>query len=371
MERIKAAGLCVGVSKYGDRALAPLPDAASSAQEIQKAFESRLVPGITVMLDPRDNGALFVALERSMRESQGETFVLYFAGHALRRGSELLLAVRDSELEGARGCVPWSDVQAMLKREVKNGLIVLNLDQPPGSPPAALGTSKVAVMGSLRSYDARSANASLRSYADVVLAALRSPAGDLGSYLTEGQLDSNGFGKYLAERAPAGAPHKVYSVSARTFVLRDFVDTERASALPPASMARPTVPNRPAAASPGPTPVAAPAPEPAPPPEPAPAAEPASASAPEPAPELASASAPAPAPAPALALAPEPAPTPAPAPEPAPAAASASEPAPPPTREIERAAARAPAPRPASKMSYLLLAAAAVVAAILYVIFRS
>ena len=186
MERIKAAGLCVGVSRYGDRALAPLPDAATSAQEIQKAFESRLVPGVTVMLDPRDNGALFVALERSMHESQGETFVLYFAGHALRRGSELLLAVRDSEVEGAKGCVPWSDVQAMLKREVKNGLVVLNLDQPPGSPPAALGTSKVAVMGSLRSYDARSANGSLRSYADVVLGALRSPAEDLGPYLTEG-----------------------------------------------------------------------------------------------------------------------------------------------------------------------------------------
>jgi hypothetical protein len=357
VERIKAAGLCVGVSKYGDRALSPLPDAASSAQEIQKAFESRLVPGVTVMLDPRDNGALFVALERSMRESHGETFVLYFAGHALRRGNELLLAVRDSELEGARGCVPWSDVQAMLKRAVKNGLIVLNLDQPPGSPPAALGTSKVAVMGSLRSYDARSANASLRGYADVVLAALRSPAGDLGQYLTDGLLDSNGFGKYLAERAPTGASHKVYSVSARTIVLRDFVDTERASALPPTSMARPTVPNRPAAPSPGPTPVATPAP----------ASEPAAELAPAPAAEPAqSAPAPAPAPEPAPAPAPEPAPAP-----PEPVATVAPEPAPAPAREIERAADRSPAPRPASKTSYLLLAAAAVVAAILYVIFRS
>jgi hypothetical protein len=340
VERIKAAGLCVGVSKYADRALAPLPDAASSAQEIQKAFESRLVPGVTVMLDPRDNGALFVALERSTRESQGETFVLYFAGHALRRDNELLLAVRDSELEGAKGCVPWSDVQAMLKRQVKNGLVVLNLDQPPGSPPAALGANKVAVMGSLRSYDARSANASLRSYADIVLAALRSPADDLGAYLTDGLLDSNGFGKYLAERAPAGASHRVYSVSARTIVLRDFVGTERASALPP--MARPTVPDRPPAPPPGPAPVAV------------------AAAAPEPEPAPEAAPAPAPEPAPAR----EPAPGP-----PEPVALAAPEPAP--VRDIERIVDRSLAPRPAPRTSYLLLAAAAVVAVILYVIFRS
>jgi hypothetical protein len=369
VERIKAAGLCVGVSRYSDRALAALPDATLTAQEIQKAFESRLVPNVSLLLDPRDNGALFVALERAMHEAQGETFVLYFAGHALRRGSELLLAVRDSEFEGARGCVPWSDVQAMLKREVKSGLVVLNVDQPPGSPPAALAAAKVAVMGSLRPYDARSATASLRGYADVVLAALQKPAAELEGYLTDGLLDSAGFAKYLAERAPAGAPHTSYSTSARAIVLRDFVDTERASALPPTSMARPTVPNRPAATSPGPTPVAAPvppAPAPAPAPEPAPQVEPALALDPTPPAE--------PAPAPTL----EPAPDPLPAPEPeitAPEPAAAAIPEPPqepaPTPAIERAAERSPEPHRASMTSYLLLAAAAVVAVILYVIFRS
>ena len=155
----------------------------------------------------------------------------------------MLLAVRDTEVDGTRGCVPWSDVQAMLKRDVRAGLVIMNVDQPAASPRADLGVTKVAVMGALRPYDERTSNASLRAYADVELSALESGPEDLAAYLTDGLLDSAGFARLLAERAPKAAGHASHSTSARTFVLRDFVpEIERASAVPP-SLRRPSQPS--------------------------------------------------------------------------------------------------------------------------------
>ena len=343
------AALCIGVSKYNDRGLVPLPDAAVSAREVQKALDTRVFPASTTIVDPGSNGDLFLKLQKAAGEARGGVFVLYFAGHALRRGGELLLTTRDTELEGAKGCVPWSDVRGMLKREgIVTGVVLLNVDQPAGSGRPQLDGGPVAVMGSLRTYDAGGANASIRGYADALLAVLQRPSAEIESFLHDGVLDAAGLNKYLAEKAPPSASHASFSTPERAAVLRDFAAPSplsmRGSALPP--QPAPSVVPKPAVAAPPPPP---PAPEPEPAPAPEPASEPAKPAPPEvepPAEATAEAGAPAPAP--------EPAPEPLPPPPPGPALA------------IEP---RPPAPR--SNITVMLLAAAAIVAAAVYMLLRS
>jgi len=347
------AALCVGVSKYNDRGLVPLPEAAVSAREIQKALDTRVFPATATIVDPGSNGDLFLRLQKAAGEARGGTFVLYFAGHALRRGGDLLLTTRDTELEGTKGCVPWSDVRGMLKREgIATGVVLLNVDQPAGSSRPQLDGGSVAVMGSLRTYDAGGANASIRGYADALLAVLQRPAAEIESFLTDGVLDAEGLHKYLAEKAPASAPHASFSKPDRPAVIRDFAPpaalSMRGSALPspptPTPVVKPVVE----------VPVAAAPPPPPPPP------------APEPAPE------PTPAPAPEVEHEPEP-PVEAKAEPEAAAPAPASEPEP--VSPPKPAAARALAlehrpPQSTSMLTYALLAAAAIVAAIVYALLR-
>ena len=354
------AALCVGVSKYNDRGLAPLPDATLSAKEIQKALDSRVFPASTAILDPGSNGDLFLKLQRAAGEAKGGAFVLYFAGHALRRGGDLLLTTRDTELEGTKGCVPWSDVRGMLKREgIVAGVVLLNVDQPAGSGRPQLDGGPVAVMGSLRTYDVGGGNASLRSYADSVLAILQRPAAEIESFLNDGVLDAAGLNKYLAERAPASAPHASYSMPERPAVLRDFAPpaamSMRGSALPP----QPTSPVKlVVAASLAPAPSVAPAPSLAPAPEPEPVKEVPQEVEPPVVETKAEAVAPVSAPTPAPEPESEPAPEPAPAGSPKPAAA--------PAQALEQRP-----PPSSSKLAYALLAAAAIVAAVVYALLRS
>jgi hypothetical protein len=406
------AALCIGVSRYNDRGLAPLPDAALTAREIQKALDTRVFPASTAIVDPGSNGDLFLKLQKAAGEARGGTFVLYFAGHALRRGGDLLLTTRDTELEGTKGCVPWSDVRGMLKREgIVTGVFLLNVDQPAGSGRPQLDGSSVAVMGSLRNYDASGGNASLRAYADAVLAVLQRPGADLEAYLTDGVLDATGLNKYLTEKAPAAAAHASFAKSAKAAVLRDFATPSpmsmRGSQLPPTASLKPSIAGAPPVASVAPKPavveppkpteaappppapeppapeppkapeppveakaeVAAPTPEPvaaAPEPATATATEPATATATEPATATATATEPATATAtePATATATEPVAV--SAPQPAPVSSPPPNPAPLAARPAQPLAAAAP-----SRLPYVLLAAAAVVAAILYALLRT
>jgi hypothetical protein len=370
------AALCVGVSKYNDRALAPLPDAGTTAREIQKALEPHLFPASGAIIDPGSNGDLFLRLQKAAGEARGGIFVLYFAGHALRRGGDLLLSTRDTELEGAKGCVPWSDVHSMLRRErVSGGLVLLNVDQPAGLGPPQLGGGTLCILASLRTYDADTGNASLRGYADAILAALQKPVGELESFLKDGALDASGLHRYLSDRAPPKALHSTFSMPARSAVLRDFAGaalSRRGSALPPApapaASPPPPAPAAPAIAALAPEPVVAaePAAEPekavvqelAPEPEvkPEPAVKPEAVVAPEP--EIAKA---APAPADAEAVKEE-----EPVSEPVPAKALVEVVA----RTAEPAAALAPV-RGGTKVSYAVLAAAVLVAAVVYALLRS
>lgn len=270
----KCAGLCVGVSKYDDRGLAPLPDAAGTAQDILGAFDPTCISGLRLVVDPRSNGDLFLAVQRAAQDAQGGSFVLYFAGHALRRGTELLLAVRESEIDGARGCVPWVDVEDMIRRAgVADGLVLLNLDQPPGAPPLQLSAGKAVVMGSVRRYDSATANKQLRAYADTLLAALKQPASAVEPFLSEGKLDANGLGRWLAARAPAAAVHTSFSVpSSSSLLLRDLEDGLVAAKK--AAAARPTEPAPEPVAVVTAAPAEVPAPAEPPPPEPVPVVAP-------------------------------------------------------------------------------------------------
>ncbi|HEY8089620.1 MAG TPA: hypothetical protein VIF09_17290 [Polyangiaceae bacterium] len=349
--------------------MAPLPDAALSARELQKALDPRVFPAASAIVDPGSYGDLFVKLQRAAQGAKGGTFLFYFAGHALRRGGDLLLAVRGSELEGAKGWVPWSDVRDMLKREgVAGGLVLLNVDQPAAGLPQ-LGGGVVAVMGSVRTYDPGSANANVRGYADALLAVLQRPAAEIESFLNDGTLDASGLHKYLTERSPPGASHSSFSMPARPPMVRDLAApavSMRSSALPspPVSLAKPADPP---AATPASATVSVTAP--------APATVTAPAPAPAPEPELAAAAAPAPESAPALEPAPAPVSAPVSAPEPPSAAASEPTPAVEPLPVPPAIVVPAPPPpqlsRGAPTFAYALLAAAAIVAALLYAILRS
>ncbi|HEY6464334.1 MAG TPA: hypothetical protein VIY73_29405, partial [Polyangiaceae bacterium] len=215
-------GLCVGVSRYTDGGLAPLPDAAATAREVQKALDPKLFSGVSTISDPGTNGDLFLRLQKAARDAKGGAFFLYYAGHALRRGNDLLLAARDSELEGTKGCVPWSDVRDMLKREaVAAGVVILNVDIAGGAPRLQIGSDTVAVIGSVRTYDAAAGNANLRAYADALVRLLQGPTAEVSPYLVDHVLDANGLHKALEKKATTTAPHASFAPGSRPLVLRD------------------------------------------------------------------------------------------------------------------------------------------------------
>src|SRR4051812_26929093 len=112
----KGAGLSVGTSEVHDPKLARCAAAATSAREVAEALDAKLVRGVRVIANPPTFDALYGELQKALREAKGGTFFLYFAGHALRRGDDLLLTVGESEVEGAKGCVSLADVIDLLRR---------------------------------------------------------------------------------------------------------------------------------------------------------------------------------------------------------------------------------------------------------------
>lgn len=223
----KAAGLCVGASLYDDAGLSPLPDAAVSAREIAAALDTKIVRGVSALIDPPGSDDLFLALQKSIHDAKGGSFFLYFAGHALWRDGELRLAARSTELEGAKACVPWSDVDDLLVRErIESAMIVLNIDHSgdkPGIPRVTHGAT--VFMGSVRAHALKGANLRLRAYADAVLGGLRKRPLDLESFLRDGQLDAGAIGRYLTEKAPRAVEHRVFSEpSGPRFILRELAE---------------------------------------------------------------------------------------------------------------------------------------------------
>src|SRR5579871_5769398 len=112
----KSTGLSVGATEYTDKKLLRCPAAAASAREVAEALDSKLVRGVRVLANPPTGDLLFTDVQRAVQEARGGSFFFYFAGHALRRGDDVLLAVGESEVEGAKGCVPLSDVLDIVRR---------------------------------------------------------------------------------------------------------------------------------------------------------------------------------------------------------------------------------------------------------------
>jgi hypothetical protein len=221
---IKGAGLSVGVAEYNDKVLSACPAALDSARDVARALNPDLVPEVRVVTNPPSADALFRDLEKTIRSARGGAFFLYFAGHALRREDEILLAAATSEFKEAKGCVPLSDIVNLLRREqVARALIILNIDQPPAAttkPPRV--PEGAAVIGSTRAFDPTSSNQRLRAFSNALLEALRRPAQELAPYLNDGRLDADGLGRYLLASAPKMLAPAVLATSSEVFVVRDL-----------------------------------------------------------------------------------------------------------------------------------------------------
>src|SRR4029079_10916805 len=112
---VKGAGLSVGVTEYKDAKLERCKAAATSAREVADALDPKVVRDVRVIANPATGDTLFGDLQKAVGAAKGGAFFFYFAGHALRRGDDLLLAVCDSELEAKSGCVPLSDVLDIIR----------------------------------------------------------------------------------------------------------------------------------------------------------------------------------------------------------------------------------------------------------------
>jgi hypothetical protein len=222
---IKGAGISVGVADYKDRKLCQCPAAAASAGEVASALDAKLVRRVRVITNPPDFDALFGEITKTARDAKGGTFFFYFAGHALRRGDDLLLAVTHSEHEGSKGCVPLSDVLDIVRRaQVQSSLVILNVDHPPSAAKSPSLGEGVTVIGSSRSYDARTADVRFKEYAGAVVAALRAPALELEPYLEDGLLNADGLARYLADKAPKAVKSEVFATSRERLVLRNIAE---------------------------------------------------------------------------------------------------------------------------------------------------
>lgn len=232
---VKGAGLSVGVTEYRDAKLTRCPAASASAREVAAALDPAVMRGPRVLTDPATNDTFFDALQKTAREAKGGAFFFYFAGHALRRGDDLLLTVCDSELEGARGCVPLSDVLDILRKApIERGIVILNIDLP--HEPKAKSPrfdDGILILGSSRIHEPASANARLDEYACALLQALRLPALEVEAYLDDGKLDGAGLARAIAAMAPKSVKPEVFAAATATFVLRELgaaLVVERAAA---------------------------------------------------------------------------------------------------------------------------------------------
>jgi len=59
---VNGSGLCVGASRYGDRELVALPEAAQSAREMLKVLDRRVFPATASVIDPAHAGATYTSL---------------------------------------------------------------------------------------------------------------------------------------------------------------------------------------------------------------------------------------------------------------------------------------------------------------------
>jgi hypothetical protein len=176
------------------------------------------------LIDPGRSDDVFVALQKAARIAKRGTLIVYFAGHVLRRDKELLLAVGDSEVEEKLGCVPFSDVEETLLRElVSDAVIVLNVHSPAtGSGIPTLGRSGITVLGAAHGHDGGNVDQRIRSVGDAVTFALSGSAKSLRDQLTDGRLDTGALQKIISSHAAVPAPERISLGNTSSLVLRDL-----------------------------------------------------------------------------------------------------------------------------------------------------
>ena len=140
--------------------------------------------------------------------------VLYFAGHARRRGDDVLLQV-------GGGHLAWSEIAAAVTAaRVARAFVVLNVDFPTAEEPPAIDVD-LDLLASTRAFDPRTAEARCRAFADAFLGALAGEPAELEPYAHEGRLDAGGVGRYVFAVADPVLRVEILRVGSRPLVVRD------------------------------------------------------------------------------------------------------------------------------------------------------
>lgn len=196
----RRAALCIGVAQHRDGKFANLVNAVESTKAVARAFSHTLFGPATVVADPRTPIDVFEGLQKAVRNARGGTLCLYFAGFVTDRNGDLLLVTGDADATQRTGCVPWSDVEDILRRgEVARTLFILNAERGPGEAPlGAIKLPTLVVSGALRKFDATCGDAELVAYADGLVAALSARAATILGLLEDGVLEAKGLDRALA-----------------------------------------------------------------------------------------------------------------------------------------------------------------------------
>lgn len=193
----KRAAICIGVAKH--RAFPELTQAVESTRAVARACGKTLFGPGTVVADPRTPIDVFDALTKAARNARDGTLLLYFAGFVTDRGGDLLLVVGDADPIEKRGCVPWSDIEDVLKRSfVKRTLVILNAETRGPAPLTAIKLPALIVSGAIRKHEPTCGDAELTAYAEAVVAAFQAKATSIAGMLSDGILESRGLDRALA-----------------------------------------------------------------------------------------------------------------------------------------------------------------------------
>jgi hypothetical protein len=201
----KRAALCIGVAQHRDPKFPALPAAVESTRVVARAFSKTLFGPATVVADPKTPIDVFDAITKAARTARDGTLFLYFAGFVTDRNGDLLLVVGDADATQRTGCVPWSDVEAVLKRaNIKRTMVILNAERIGDAPIGAVKLPTVIVSGAIRPFSKACGDAELAAYAEALTSALNAKATTIVGLLDDGVLESKGLDRAIARDTTVG-----------------------------------------------------------------------------------------------------------------------------------------------------------------------
>ncbi|MFF1353320.1 caspase domain-containing protein [Streptomyces sp. NPDC058297] len=120
LDRRRSRAMLIGVSRFTDAALTPVPAAANSVDKLKDILTDPALGGwpedrVSVFLDPRETGA-FQATLSDLAGTAEDGLLLYFVGHGmLSEMSELCLALSDTRTDHPEATgLPYASVKKIL-----------------------------------------------------------------------------------------------------------------------------------------------------------------------------------------------------------------------------------------------------------------